>query len=135
MGLSRGSLIALHTMIRSPAVNSTVCFAPLINLKGAKEFQNVTAPLADQFDLFAMAEHLIDKPIRFHIGNRDVRVGTRTCFDFVSHLTDLSFEKGIRSPPVELHMIPSIGHMGHGTSKETFLNGATWLAKNLGEMR
>lgn len=135
IGLSRGGLLALHTMARSPAVHSTVCFASMINLKGAREFQGVHAPLADELDLKPISERLIDKPIRFYMGNRDTRVGTRTCFDFVSHLVDLSFEKGVRSPPVELLLNPSIGHMGHGTSKETFVSGATWLAKNLGEMR
>jgi len=132
MGLSRGGFIALHTMARSPAVHSTVCFAPLIQLKEAREFQEVHAPRADELDLSRIRENLIDRPIRFHMGNRDTRTGTRTCFDFFASLVDLSFEKGVRSPPLDLFLIPSIGQMGHGTSKETFVNGATWLAKNLG---
>ncbi len=41
-------------------------------------------------------------------------------------------EKNLRSPPLEMIMLPSIGHQGHGTAKSTFTEGAIWLAKKLG---
>ena len=127
--------MALHTLAKAPYIHSVVGYAPLIKLEKTKEFSSQNVGVTPELKLDEILEKFIDQPIRFYIGNRDTRVGTTTCFDFTHQLVDSSFKQGIRSPPVELIISPSIGHMGHGTSKDTFIQGATWLAKQLGEMR
>lgn len=133
MGLSRGGWVALHTMAKSPMIRSAVGFAPLIKLDKTREFEKLQVSLDSSLEI--PLPPLVDRPIRSYISNRDIRVGTRTCFDFTESLVETSFQEGVRSPPVDLIIAPPIGHMGHGTSKETFIHGATWLAQQLGEMR
>ncbi len=116
MGLSRGGMIAGHIATRVP-VKRIVAFAPLTKLS-----------YAPQFDLSHCVEQLCSIPIRFYIGNRDTRVGTSHCFDLVNQLAEEAFKRGMRSPPIEMIVSPSIGHMGHGTSKHTFEAGAEWVA-------
>lgn len=121
MGLSRGGLIACLLSTKLPEVRAIVGFAPMTQFSAAKEYnlENFIAPLCEE-------------KIRFYIGNRDIRVGTDRCFSLVQSLTEAAFQKGVRSPPIEMIIAPSIGHMGHGTSKETFHDGALWLGKQLG---
>ncbi|NGX37692.1 MAG: hypothetical protein K1000chlam2_00854 [Chlamydiae bacterium] len=124
MGLSRGCLIASLFAAKSDAIRAMVGFAPMTQLSFAKSL-NVENHV----------ENLCDLTLRFYIGNRDIRVGTDKCFDLVQKLSNAAFEKGIRSPPVEMIVGPSIGHQGHGTSKETFVAGADWLGRKLGAIR
>jgi len=63
------------------------------------------------------------------IGNYDTRVGTEKCFQTIQELTEASIEAGIRTPPVELIIGPSIGHKGHGTPPERFKAGIDWLRR------
>lgn len=135
MGLSRGGLIAGH-IAGSFNVRASVCFAPMTELTFAKEFEEIKdLPLAQQYNLLNHGEALCKETLRFYIGNRDVRVGTGKCFALLEHLVDTAYYKGIRSAPIEMVIAPSIGHMGHGTSKETFEHGAHWLGKILGAIR
>ncbi len=132
MGLSRGSFIAAHVAARHPFIRSLLGFAPLTQLSKAREFQPHNHPLAEALDLTHLIDLLSDRTIRFYIGNRDVRVSTSACFHFVEALADAAFHQRIRSSAIELLIGPSIGHQGHGTSKETFQDGARWIAKQLG---
>lgn len=132
MGLSRGGLIACLVAARYN-VQASVCFAPMTELAFAREFDTLRDdPQVTQYNLENHIEPLSGETIRFYIGNRDTRVGTRRCFSILEKLADAAFENGKRSPPVEMVISPSIGHMGHGTSKEIFEAGALWLAKCLG---
>lgn len=133
MGLSRGGWVALHSLARSPIIHSAVGFAPLIELSKTQEFLREQVKINTSFDI--PLPPLFDRPIRLYIGNRDTRVGTRQCFDFTQRLVETSFTNSRRSAPVELIISPSIGHMGHGTSKEIFTDGALWLARKLGAMQ
>lgn len=126
MGLSRGGLIA-SLMARKCDIKTIVGFAPMTELTYIREFQQTQETQAEKYNLIHHAAFLCEKTIRFYIGNRDTRVGTRSCFVLVEALVEAAFEKGNRSPPIELIMSPSIGYMGHGTSKEIFEAGAEWL--------
>lgn len=117
MGLSRGAFAAAHLSSIEPRIHTLLGFAPLTTLEG--------------FSLESIAETLIGKNVRFYIGNRDERVGTRSCFSFIHHLADLSFHAGHRSPPVELIISPSIGYKGHGTAPHVFQDGVNWIIKKL----
>lgn len=132
MGLSRGGLIAAHLATRLPTI-AWVGFAPVTKLTMVREFEVLQKnPNIQQFDLDHLLLPLSRIPVRLYIGNRDLRVGTRNCFAFVEALANQAFALGIHSPLVELIISPSIGNMGHGTSKEIFLSGANWIANQLG---
>lgn len=136
MGLSRGGLIACLAAAKFQNIRGIVGFAPMTKLSAAREFKG----LEDQKNVQAHnlenhIEALCDKKIRFYIGNRDVRVGTDRCFHLVEQLSEQAYQNGLRSPPIEMIITPSIGHMGHGTGKEVFHDGASWLGKILGVVR
>ena len=130
MGLSRGSLIAA-LFATQYEVRAILGFAPMTELTFAREFENIKGN-AHQYNLTHHIDALCEKTIRFYIGNRDTRVGSDKCYSLVWELANAAFEKDLRSPPIELIVSPSIGHMGHGTSKDVFEAGADWLGETLG---
>jgi hypothetical protein len=75
---------------------------------------------------------LLSKKIRFYVSCRDTRISTKDCFELIHNLAIASQAAGIRSPELELIIKPPIGMHGHGTSKETFIEGAQWLLKMWG---
>ncbi|MDE3045207.1 MAG: prolyl oligopeptidase family serine peptidase [Verrucomicrobiota bacterium] len=128
-GLSRGGFIASHLAAREERFRAILQFAPITNLGWTQEFQPLQGhPLLQALDLFPLAPKIANRPIRLYMGNKDTLVGTRNCVDFALHLAEQSTH---RSPPIELILTPSIGHMGHGTAPETFRQGAEWLANLL----
>ncbi len=127
-GLSRGGFIATHIAARHPHIHHVLGFAPLISLESLKEFpDDCHHPLILNLSLEKLVNMLVDKHIRFYIGNRDERVKTTACFSFIHHLADVEWHAGVRSPKAELIVSPSIGHKGHGTSEESFLDCVNWL--------
>ncbi len=120
-GLSRGAFMAAHLAAVIPEVRTILGFAPLT---GFPEFP--------QYDLTRLIPQLADRTLRFYIGNRDQRVGTARCFQFIEQLAEAAFQRNVRSPPIELIITPSIGYQGHGTSKAIFEGGARYLAEQLG---
>jgi predicted esterase len=132
-GLSRGAFIACHVAAKIPHIQTILGFAPLTELSFAKEFESQSShPLVKKLGLHNILDSLVGRSLRFYIGNMDTRVGTSLCFQFIHALAEASLQKGIRSSPVELIIGPSIGHQGHGTSKQVFEHGALWMAKKLG---
>ena len=129
MGLSRGAFIASHLAALLPEVRTILGFAPLTRLGNAKEFQGINT---DRWDLSQLTEKLYDRTVRFYIGNRDKRVSTESCFEFISQLAETAYTNKISSSPIELIIGPSMGHQGHGTSPEVFKQGAVWLRHQLG---
>lgn len=119
-GLSRGGFIATHLAARDPRLKYILGFAPLTRFPGSFGL-----------DLHSLVEKLTDKHVRFYIGNRDLRVGTEACFQFISLLTENVFHHGHRSPPIELIISPSIGFKGHGTPPHVFKAGAQWIVEKL----
>ena len=124
-GLSRGGLIAAHVAARHPSIRALLQFAPVTKLSLAKEFQPIAElPLVHSFDLIPLVDKLCNRPVRIYIGNRDTRVSTRACMEFVLALAEASH----RHPQVDLIVSPSVGVMGHGTPPETFRQGAEWIS-------
>jgi esterase FrsA len=131
-GVSRGSFVATALAACDSRIKAILGFAPLTRPKVLEEFPHLFSTVTtDHFGLMQMADGLVGKPLRFYIGNRDLRVGTDHCFAFIQHLVEVSYAKGVRSPPVELILYPSIGHKGHGTPPSIFENGANWLKTQL----
>lgn len=117
-GLSRGGYFASLLALRDSRIQTVIAFAPITNI-------SFLIPKAERYDLTNY--DFTSKTLRFYIGNRDQRVSTDLCFQFIRQVADQAFEKGVRSPQAELIITPSIGHMGHGTSSAAFQNGANWL--------
>ncbi|MBS0627153.1 MAG: hypothetical protein JSS09_02955 [Verrucomicrobia bacterium] len=132
MGLSRGGFLINHLAIKFPQISSLVSFAPLTKISEGKDFEFLSlCPILESLDLNHFIDPLCTKKQRIYIGNRDIRVGTDSCYKWFRALVEAAYEKRIRSPHVELFIKPSIGHQGHGTLKETFEEGAAWLAKQI----
>jgi len=136
MGLSRGGFIASHVAMKFPEVKAICGFAPITELTYAKEFSGMPdISKASSLNLLHHTDALCELNIRFYIGNRDLRVSTGNCFTFVQALAEAAYKKGEHSPPIEMIISPSIGHMGHGTSKQIFEAGADWVGRKLGVIR
>ncbi|MBM3197887.1 MAG: alpha/beta hydrolase [Chlamydiae bacterium] len=130
-GLSRGAFIASHLAAAFPAISTLLAFAPLTRLEVIKELVDTSISLLEQVSLSSLEGVLATKTLRVYIGNRDTRVGTDVCFQWVRSLTEVAYANRERSPKIEMFMKPSIGYLGHGTSPDTFLEGALWLIKQL----
>lgn len=131
-GLSRGGFVGSLIAARDPRISHVLAFAPVTSLKVLQAFHEMREhPIVQSLDLHSKIPQLIGRPLRYYIGNRDQRVSTDVCFDFVRKLTNASFEAGVRTPPVELIVGPSIGHMGHGTPPHVFHSGADWVREAL----
>lgn len=121
MGLSRGGLIAMHLAARIKEISAICGFAPVTRLSVLSEFES---GFADKYEPKHLIESLCHRKIRFYIGNRDTRVCTRSCFEWIEAACEKSDSS---SPSIELIISPSIGRNGHGTPKENFEAGARWL--------
>jgi hypothetical protein len=131
-GLSRGGFFAALLASRLDPIRTVLGFAPLTRLKVPKEFQEIRhLPLVEKYDLGLYAASLCKKRIRFYIGNRDIRVSTRDCFECIEEITEKAFEQNIRPAAIELIISPSCGQMGHGTPPEIFRQGADWIFENV----
>lgn len=131
MGLSRGGLIATH-LLAHQNISASLSFAPVTDLKALLEFDH---PKPENFisklSLENQMEHLYAKKIRYYIGNRDLRVGTKSAFHWVESLANYAYDQRVRSPQIELFIVPSTGQFGHGTLPHTFEEGAKWLKKQI----
>lgn len=130
MGLSRGAFVALHIASKFSENVSIVGFSPLLHLTEVKEAKESSFNL-DHLDATFIKEKLFQHTIRLYIGNHDTRVGSKNCANFILDLADKAFLAGIKTPKIELKIFPSIGYMGHGTPKEIFEEGATYLVKSI----
>lgn len=126
-GLSRGGFVATHLAARDPRIKYVLGFAPVTKLSFLEELQDA----GHGWDLIDQVHQLMHVRLRYYIGNRDLRVSTRACFDFIEKLTDTTFHHGHRSPTIELIISPSVGFKGHGTLPHTFKDGIEWLKKQL----
>lgn len=125
VGLSRGAFIAAHLAARDSRIGTVLGFAPLTRLFFKESLDPKS--LLDEVSLLRLTDKLAGKKLRFYIGNRDERVGTDLCYEFIRKLVNESSLKNFRFPPVELIIFPSIGHKGHGTPPHIFKQGADWL--------
>lgn len=130
MGLSRGGFLALHLAARHSLINQIVAFAPLIKLENAKEcegMQSSSSHANHPLDLYSHLDALSKCKIRFYIGNRDQRVGTKNSFDFITALAELSSKNREKNTSFELFIRDSIGLHGHGTPEFVFKEGAAFI--------
>lgn len=131
-GLSRGGFICSHLAAIDRRIRYLLEFAPLTVFSFAKDFAMLKdLPIVKKLNVEHLVDSLYDRKIRFYIGNCDTRVGTKECFSFFHSLVAKANDKGIRSPPIELIISPSVGYMGHGTPPKTFQSGAKWIANCL----
>ncbi|PCI95678.1 alpha/beta hydrolase [Candidatus Aerophobetes bacterium] len=131
MGLSRGGFIAAHIAAMLPSIDKVIAFAPVTKIEHATDFREIHEhPIVRHLSLSRHMQELCKKKICFYIGNRDERVGTKHCFDFISSLADLKFKLREKKGSYKLNISDSIGFMGHGTSPEVFKEGADY-AKSL----
>jgi pimeloyl-ACP methyl ester carboxylesterase len=131
-GLSRGGFIASHIAAAFPQVKTLVTFAPLIKIEKIKEFHSIqNSSLLTKTSLDCLTKKLSTKNIKAFIGGHDTRVGTDFCFYWIQSLINAAYQKNIRSAPIELSIKPSIGYAGHGTSQESFQEGANWIMEKL----
>lgn len=121
-GLSRGGLVATHLAARKEIFSHLLAYAPLTSFTYLDEFSPYKS-----YNLETLIPKLLEKKVRFHIGNRDTRVGTAACFQFITALADAMYAEGKRSPQAEVMIYPSIGFRGHGTSDKSFKEGIVWL--------
>lgn len=128
-GLSRGGYFATLLAAHHIKIKTILAFAPITKFVHLHEFQNGFD--YNFIELNNSYEKLLTKELRFYIGNRDSRVGTECCFEFIKELTDKAYESGIRSPKVELVISPSTGMKGHGTPPNIFQDGINWLLSKL----
>jgi len=132
MGLSRGGFISCHLAAKLPFITHILGFAPLIKLSATEEFQRLPSKeMVSEYDLEHIAPVLCNRKIRFYASNYDRRVKTEYVFSFIHSVSKYAHEKKIRSAPIELYIRPPTGYLGHGTPKETFEEGAKWLANEL----
>ncbi|MCH9609823.1 MAG: hypothetical protein S4CHLAM45_09080 [Chlamydiales bacterium] len=124
-GLSRGAFAATHIAAQEPHVTTLLGHAPLTELSAHKSFANLSAKELNLTYIIPKLSHL--KDVRFYIGDKDTLVGTHNCTHFIQELCStypqMSVELKIKTP--------SIGMGGHGTSPETFEEGAAWVKQKL----
>lgn len=131
-GLSRGGLVATHLAARLEEVEIVLGFAPLTYISALAHSPAIADnPLIQGLSLDHLIPQLLNKKLRYYIGNRDMRVSTDLCFQFIRKLTDTAFTEGIRSPSIDLIIGPSMGFKGHGTAPSVFYSGAQWLSESL----
>lgn len=130
-GLSRGGFMATHLAARDPRFKIVLGFAPLTQPQPLEEIEHTSIDLLERIALSSLAPQLVHKQLRFYMGNRDTRVSTDACYQFIRTLTDTAFAQGIRSPQMDLILYPSIGYKGHGTPPFIFEEGADWIKRQL----
>lgn len=133
MGLSRGGFIGKILAQRLSIVKALLLFAPLLDWEECPSFQESAAEglIPSSYLLLDSASSLSHVSLRVYIGNQDRRVGVRPAFELVEAVARAQADKRIFPSPSELIIRPSIGYMGHGTTPETFSEGAQWAASQL----
>lgn len=128
-GLSRGGYVATLLAASDDRIRAILGFAPLVDLSCLNEYHAIQPHASHK--LKELSQELTRRQICYFIGNRDERVGTSSTFACIQAFTEANYQAGVRSPPVELHLFPSIGHKGHGTPVEIFEKGANWMLAQL----
>ena len=119
VGLSRGALIACHLAARLKRPTYVVGFSPLLRL-------NEDHPL----NVHHLLSQLCHTHVRCYIGHKDTMVGTDTALSFIHQLIDIQQEARTQAT-AQLVISPSVGRGGHGTLDPQFLEGITWLKRQL----
>lgn len=117
MGLSRGGFCALHIAHYTNNISHIALFAPLLSFDGIEKE--------------LIPSQIAKTALYLAIGNNDRRVHTKKSVRLYQDIVKEGKEHEKRGLPYVLRVNPSIGYMGHGTSPETFEEGALWLSDGL----
>jgi dienelactone hydrolase len=122
-GTSRGGFMALHLAAAEPRVGAVIAFAPVTDLRVVTEFAGLDKNQAIRdVNLVQHVDKLAGRHVWICIGNNDQRVGTDEVIDFTRRLVRAT--KGKSPVPVEIHVMPTLGHAIHATAHE---EAARWL--------
>ncbi len=128
IGTSRGGFIALHFAAADGRVRSVAAFAPVTNLLALREFAGMDKhALTQALALSQSADKLAGRHVWICIGNQDERVNTDDTIAFTRKLVAAAVAQK-KPAPVELHVMPTLGHQIHGTAHEEV---AAWLVATL----
>jgi pimeloyl-ACP methyl ester carboxylesterase len=125
-GLSRGGLVAMLLAAQIKEIKNIVLFAPVLD---AEYIFQTKHPLLKKMSPLHMIESFLEKNIAIYVGNNDERINSKYCAEFIFNLAKAAKAQNICNYSYELFVKQSIGHLGHGTSKESFEQGALWLDK------
>jgi len=124
-GTSRGGFIALHFAAAEPRVKCVAAFAPVTDLLALREFHGMEKHAGTRaLALSNIANKLAGRPVWLCIGNNDERVDTDKAIAFTRKVVAES-ASGKKPAPVELHVMPTVGHRIHATAHE---EAARWMA-------
>ncbi|NDE63621.1 MAG: hypothetical protein EB053_04625 [Chlamydiae bacterium] len=129
MGISRGAFLAAHLASYRKKKNPLVLFSPMHDLEYPWLWSDSkNQPLfIEKFRLNRICPFLKDCPLFLSVGNNDERVNTHQLIRFYEELIESKKKEQSRNIPIELHVFPSIGMYGHGTSDHIFSQGASWM--------
>ncbi|MBI1917709.1 MAG: prolyl oligopeptidase family serine peptidase [Planctomycetes bacterium] len=123
-GTSRGGFIALHFAAAEPRVRCVAAFAPVTNLLALREFTGMEKHKATRaLALTHSAGKLAGRHVWVCIGNRDERVNTDDVIALTRRVVAASSASD-KAVPVELHVMPTVGHRIHDTAHE---EAAAWV--------
>ena len=110
-GTSRGAYFALRLMAGDERIEAAAAFNPVTDWRAIREF----ADLRDQPEIADLAltgsvDALAGRAVWAAIGNRDMRVGTDCCLQFVQAIVAAESAKGCETSHVVLHVVPEDGH-------------------------
>jgi dienelactone hydrolase len=133
-GTSRGGFMALHFAAAEPRIKCVAAFAPVTNLLALREFAATKAPeRAKALALTNQAERLAGRPVWLCISNHDERVSTDDAIAFTRRVTAAAIaESKTKAPPIELHVMPSLGHSIHRTAHQ---EAAAWILSAMPERK
>ncbi|MES2694691.1 MAG: alpha/beta fold hydrolase [Verrucomicrobiota bacterium] len=128
IGISRGGFIALHTMAADPRVTVVAALAPVTELNAVREFTSPSLrKITESLSVGHLIPRLAGRPLWVLIGNRDERVGTAPCVDFMKALWAATPAES-KTAPAELHIVPGEDHRQPPLSQEKLV---AWIKERL----
>ncbi|MFZ4772806.1 MAG: hypothetical protein ACOYK9_02305 [Chlamydiia bacterium] len=131
MGISRGAFIAAHLAYKLKKNLPLTLFAPMMHLAYPRLWEHTPPAFIHTYQLDHLRPFLKDCPIYLSMGNNDEMVDTDKAIVFYQELIREKRLTQGRHIPIELHLFPSIGMYGHGTSDPIFHEGVQWMLHQL----
>jgi len=127
-GTSRGGFAALHAFAADARIAACAAFAPVVDWPVLAEFKHLAAnPLVRRSSIRKLVPRLVGRSLFSVIGNHDDRVGTDQAIALTRKVVAASSKQ--KPPvPVELHVVPTVGHSIHATAHD---EAAVWLRGQL----
>jgi hypothetical protein len=124
--------MALHFAAAEPRVRCVAAIAPVTTLPPLREFKGLENHAgARALAVSHVADRLAGRAVWLCIGNADDRVNTDDAIAFSRAVVKASASR--KAPvPVELHVMPVLGHGQHETAHDEV---AAWVRKQLGDTK